>query len=140
MNDLEKLIELMGNLIPEGTNEEIDTDEYKISLVKDGDNIKIQIVEKEEAFDDSEIKEVVSEFKEAIEELDDDLFVEIAEDFSTKLDNKEFNDLLDLESYTEEQAAKVSEMIEIATTIIRSHIQNKIQNLFEIYDKVSYSF
>lgn len=140
MNDLEKLIELMGNLIPEGTNEEIDTDEYKISLVKDGDNIKIQIVEKEEAFDDSEIKEVVSEFKEAIEELDDDLFVEIAEDFSTKLDNKEFNDLLNLESYTEEQAAKVSEMIEIATTIIRSHIQNKIQNLFEIYDKVSYSF
>lgn len=140
MNDLEKLIELMGNLIPEGTNEEIDTDEYKISLVKDGDNIKIQIVEKEEAFDDSEIKEVVSEFKEAIEELDDDLFVEIAEDFSTKLNNKEFNDLLNLESYTEEQAAKVSEMIEIATTIIRSHIQNKIQNLFEIYDKVSYSF
>lgn len=140
MNDLEKLIELMGNLIPEGTNEEIDTDEYKISLVKDGDNIKIQIVEKEEAFDDSEIKEVVSEFKEAIEELDDDLFVEIAEDFSTKLNNKEFNDLLNLESYSEEQAAKVSEMIEIATTIIRSHIQNKIQNLFEIYDKVSYSF
>lgn len=140
MNDLEKLIELMGNLIPEGTNEEIDTDEYKISLVKDGDNIKIQIVEKEEAFDDSEIKEVVSEFKEAIKELDDDLFVEIAEDFSSKLDNKEFNDLLDLESYTEEQAAKVSDMIEIATNIIRSHIQNKIQNLFEIYDKVSYSF
>ena len=140
MNDLEKLIELMGNLIPEGTNEEIDTDEYKISLVKDGDNIKIQIVEKEKAFDDSEIKEVVSEFKEAIKELDDDLFVEIAEDFSSKLDNKEFNDLLDLESYTEEQAAKVSEMIEIATNIIRSHIQNKIQNLFEIYDKVSYSF
>lgn len=140
MNDLEKLIELMGNLIPEGTNEEIDTDEYKISLVKDGDNIKIQIVEKEKAFDDSEIKEVVSEFKEAIKELDDDLFVEIAEDFSSKLDNKEFNDLLDLESYTEEQAAKVSDMIEIATNIIRSHIQNKIQNLFEIYDKVSYSF
>lgn len=140
MNDLEKLIELMGNLIPEGTNEEIDTDEYKISLVKDGDNIKIQIVEKEKTFDDSEIKEVVSEFKEAIKELDDDLFVEIAEDFSSKLDNKEFNDLLDLESYTEEQAAKVSEMIEIATNIIRSHIQNKIQNLFEIYDKVSYSF
>lgn len=140
MNDLEKLIELMGNLIPEGTNEEIDTDEYKISLVKDGDNIKIQIVEKEKAFDDSEIKEVVSEFKEAIKELDDDLFVEIAEDFSSKLDNKEFNDLLDLESYTEEQAAKVSDMIEIATNIIQSHIQNKIQNLFEIYDKVSYSF
>lgn len=140
MNDLEKLIELMGNLIPEGTNEEIDTDEYKISLVKDGDNIKIQIVEKEKAFDDSEIKEVVSEFKEAIKELDDDLFVEIAEDFSSKLDNKEFNDLLNLESYTEEQAAKVSDMIEIATNIIRSHIQNKIQNLFEIYDKVSYSF
>lgn len=140
MNDLEKLIELMGNLIPEGTNEEIDTDEYKISLVKDGDNIKIQIVEKEKAFDDSEIKEVVSEFKEAIKELDDDLFVEIAEDFSNKLNNKEFNDLLDLESYTKEQAAKVSDMIEIATNIIRSHIQNKIQNLFEIYDKVSYSF
>lgn len=140
MNELEQLIELMGNLIPEGTNEEIDTEAYKVSIVKNGDNIEIQIVEKEQEFDDSEIKQTVEEFKNAIKELDDDFFVEVTEAFSEKIDNKKFNDLLDLESYTEEQACEVSEMIEIATTIIQSHIQSKIQSLFELYDKVSYSF
>ncbi len=140
MNELEQLIELMGNLIPEGTNEEIDTETYKVSIVKNGDNIEIQIVEKEQEFDDSEIKQTVEEFKNAIKELDDDFFVEVTEAFSEKINNKKFNDLLDLESYTEEQACEVSEMIEIATTIIQSHIQSKIQSLFELYDKVSYSF
>ncbi len=140
MNELEQLIELMGNLIPEGTNEEIDTEAYKVSIVKNGDNIEIQIVEKEQEFDDSEIKQTVEEFKNAIKELDDDFFVEVTEAFSEKINNKKFNDLLDLESYTEEQACEVSEMIEIATTIIQSHIQSKIQSLFELYDKVSYSF
>lgn len=140
MNELEQLIELMGNLIPEGTNEEIDTEAYKVSIVKNGDNIEIQIVEKEQEFDDSEIKQTVKEFKNAIKELDDDFFVEVTEAFSEKINNKKFNDLLDLESYTEEQACEVSEMIEIATTIIQSHIQSKIQSLFELYDKVSYSF
>ena len=86
-------------------------------------------------FDDSDIKDLIKEYKENIKNLDDDLFLEVVEDISTKIDLNKFNKLLDLETFTEDEASKVEEMINISVNSISSHLQNKIQEMVKLYEK-----
>ena len=131
MDNLDVILKLLTNLIPDGTKQELELDGVKYELVKDGGNIKIEV---NESFNDSSIKKTVSKYKENIKKLDDDLFVEITEELSTKLNLKEFNELLDLENFNEEQADKVEEMISISSNIIGLHLQHKIQDMVELYE------
>ena len=80
-------------------------------------------------------KEIVEEYKEGIKALDDDLFVEIVDELKSKLDLTRFNELLDLESFDEDQAQEVEKMIDISTDIICLHLQHKIQGMVELYEK-----
>ena len=131
MKEIDTIIKLLTNLIPGGTKQELEINGVKYKLTKEGNDIKIDIFE---SFDDSEIKEVVSEYKENIKELDDDLFVEVTEELATKFDLKEFNDLLDLESYNEDQAKEVENMLDVSSDIICQHLQNKIEKLVKLYE------
>ena len=130
MDEFNKMLKLLTSLIPDGTKQELEIDGVKYIFNKDGENIKIEV---SESFDDTSTKEIVAEYKEAIKKLDDDLFVEVTEELSTKLNLKEFNELLDLESFNEEQADKVEEMISISSDIIGLHLQDKIQDMVELY-------
>lgn len=131
MDNFDVILKLLTNLIPDGTKQELELDGVKYELVKDGGNIKIEV---NESFNDSSIKKTVSKYKENIKKLDDDLFVEVTEELSTKLNLKEFNELLDLENFNEEQADKVEEMISISSNIIGLHLQHKIQDMVELYE------
>ena len=135
MNEFDTVLKLLTNLIPDGTKQELEVDGVRYKFSKDGENIKIEV---NESFDDSSIKKMVTEYKENIKKLDDDLFVEVTEKLSNKLNLKEFNDLLDLESFNEEQATKVEEMISISSDVICLHLQHKIQNMVELYESFNF--
>ena len=143
MNELRNLSEIsdiINNLslsIPEGTVQSFEADGLKYYLEKDNGYIKIELKASlpEKTFDDSSTKKTVAEYKESIKALDDDLFLEIVDELSSKLDLKEFNSLLDLESFDEDQARKVEEMIDISTDVICLHLQHKIQDMVELYEK-----
>lgn len=149
MEELENIIEVSNLLhelslkIPEGSEETFDVNGIKFTLKKEEGVIKL-ISEESYNFDDSDIKDLIKEYKENIENLDDDLFLEVVEDISTKIDINKFNELLDLETFTEDEASKVEEMINISADVISSHLKNKIQrwqNFMKSFDfKVSYSF
>ena len=143
MNELRNLSEIsdiINNLslsIPEGTVQSFEADGLKYYLEKDNGYIKIELEASlpEKTFDDSSTKKIVAEYKESIKALDDDLFLEIVDELSSKLDLKEFNSLLDLESFDEDQARKLEEMIDISTDVICLHLQHKIQDMVELYEK-----
>ena len=143
MNELRNLSEIsdiINNLslsIPEGTVQSFEADGLKYYLEKDNGYIKIELKVSlpEKNFDDSSTKKIVAEYKESIKALDDDLFLEIVDELSSKLDLKEFNSLLDLESFDEDQARKLEEMIDISTDVICLHLQHKIQDMVELYER-----
>lgn len=132
IDELTNLLNIVSEMIPEGTKKEIELDGMKISLIKEDGTIKINTKTK---FDDTIIKEQVKSYQTNIRELNDDIFVEISEELSSVLNLKEFDTLLNLKEYSQEQANKVSGMIDIASKIARKHLQKKIENLVELYDR-----
>ena len=138
-NELSDITNILDLYIPNGTVETFESDGIKYHLEKDKGHLKIEIdvniPEQDEEFDDSATKEIVEEYKEGIKALDDDLFVEIVDKLKSKFDLNRFNELLDLESFNEEQAQEVEKMINISTDIICLHLQHKIQGMVELYEK-----
>ena len=138
-NELSDITNILDLYIPNGTVETFESDGIKYHLEKDKGHLKIEIdvniPEQDEEFDDSATKEIVEEYKEGIKALDDDLFVEIVDELKSKLDLTRFNELLDLESFDEDQAQEVEKMIDISTDIICLHLQHKIQGMVELYEK-----
>lgn len=82
-----------------------------------------------EQYDDSEIKKRVVAFKQALTTLKDDLFVLVVDKLSEIVDVKRFNDLLDQESFTEEEADNVDDMIDTANDLIEDLFDKEIQEL-----------
>ena len=135
MNDLFQLntmANLLEALIPEGTNKKVEIDGVEYSINKKDNKVSISAVEK---FDDTAIKEYVSQFKENIKELDDCLFVKVTEEFKKSFNTKEFDKLLNLDKYSQEDADKVVEMKTEIADIVYEYLQSKIKKLVELYEK-----
>lgn len=135
MNDLFQLntmANLLEALIPEGTNKKVEIDGIEYSINKKDNKVSISAVEK---FDDTAIKEYVSQFKENIKELDDCLFVKVTEEFKKSFNTKEFDKLLNLDKYSQEDADKVVAMMSEFSDIVCEYLQSKIKKLVELYEK-----
>ena len=135
MNDLFQLntmANLLEALIPEGTNKKVEIDGVEYSLNQKDNKVSISAVEK---FDDTAIKEYVSQFKENIKELDDCLFVKVTEEFKKSFNTKEFDKLLNLDKYSQEDADKVVAMMSEFSDIVCEYLQSKIKKLVELYEK-----
>ena len=134
-----ELTDILSLCIPDGTVETFESDDLKCHLEKDNGHLKIKIEanvsECDGEFDDSDTKEIVKDYKDNIEALDDTTFVEVVEELKSKLDLNKFNKLLDLEKFDEDQAQEVEEMINISTNVICLHLQHKIQDMVELYEK-----
>lgn len=128
--DFEKLINFILNN-PKNISIEYSNINGEEKLVINGEEIK-----EEESFDDSKIKEEVKNYKDIVENLDDCLFLEIVEDMSEKVDVKTFDELLEQDSYTEDEAEIVSQMMNITKTVIYEHVVQKIQDLKEILEQI----
>lgn len=134
-----ELTNILSLCIPDGTVETFESDDLKCHLEKDNGHLKIEIEanipECDGEFDDSDTKEIVKDYKDNIKALDDTIFVEVVEELKSKLDLNKFNKLLDLEKFDENQAQEVEEMIDISTDVICLHLQHKIQDMVELYEK-----
>lgn len=128
-NEFEQLSKLLEKLIPVGTDRIYEVDNYRVSINnKEGDiNVKIETIEDE--FDDSETKELVSNFKEWIQRIDDDIFIESFEQAKEAIDVKTLDDLLNQGTFTEEEAEQVEDMIDYFESIITNNIDNRIKEL-----------
>lgn len=138
-NELPGLTNILSLCIPDGTVETFESDDLKCHLEKDNGHLKIEIEanipECDGEFDDSNTKEIVKNYKDSIKALDDTTFIEVIEDLESKLDLNEFNKLLDLEKFDKDQAQEVEEMIDISSDVVCLHLQHKIQNMVELYEK-----
>lgn len=139
ITNMSDLTNILGLYIPDSTVETFESDNLKYHLEKDNGYLKLEIkanIPKQDGgFDDSATKEIVEEYKERIKALDDNLFVEIVEELKSKFNLTRFNELLDLESFDEDQAQEVEKMIDISANIICLHLQHKIQDMVELYEK-----
>lgn len=133
-----ELLDILKLLVPEGTNQGFSDGNKSISVKNENGNITIECITKKEdnnTFDDSKIKSLVSEFKERINELDDCLFMEILEDLKTKLDIKELDSFLELKSFDKDTANRLTEMINLASDVMLSHLSSKIGDLVKLYNR-----
>lgn len=135
-NELANIINLFSSAIPEGIDEKLELDGVTVSLFKNNGKVELMVESKQDtAFDDSDTRKTVKEFKESIEKLDDSIFIEVVESLKEKIDVKRFNKLLDLEHYDEKLSNEVVDMMNIVTQVISDKLQNKIKELTNIYSK-----
>lgn len=126
-SEIFKFVNIIKALIPEGTTKSIKLDDVEYSISnKDG------VISLTQEFDDHEIKEYVSKFKEEIKKISDCDFVKMVENF--KQDTKEFDNLLKLEHYSEEDSDKVLEMISNFSEIACKHLSEKIDKLVDLHE------
>lgn len=130
MNDLLKLWDNLNETIPEGV-QEFEQDGVKYSIDKKDGYLSVKV----EKNTDPEIKDIVISFKEKLEDLDDDLFIKLFEDFKKEIDVNRFSELLDKDQYTIEEADEVKGLINQSVKIIHSKLQDMIENLVDVYDK-----
>ena len=142
MEELKNIIEVSNLLnelslkIPEGEEQTFDVNGMKFTLKKEEGVIKLISEENDSNdFDDSDIKEIIKEYKENIDSLDDDVFLEVVEELEKVIDLNYFNELLDAKEFDKKSASDVKEYIEISADIIASKLQNKIYNLMTLYEK-----
>lgn len=135
IKNLANLIQVLNDVIPEGIEEKLEADGIQVSLIKRDGDIKINVTSEEKPFNDSEIKEYVSNFRNNIKALDDSLFVKVTEEFGETFNTKEFDNLLKLDRYTKQEAEKVIEMISEFSDIVCKYLQCEIEKLVELYER-----
>ena len=139
MNDLTDLLYIFGLILPEGTDKVFEEDGTQIHISKKNGGVKISVNSNKdlsgEDFDDSTIKDTISEFKDNINDLDDSVFIESLEEARKAIDVKRFDELLNLEKFTEVEATEVANMITYFSQIISNNLQEKIQELLELQER-----
>lgn len=138
MNDLTDLLHIFGLIIPEGTDKVFEEDGTQIHISKKNGSVKISVNSNKDLsgdFDDSSIKDAISEFKDNINDLDDSVFIESLEEARKAINVKRFDELLNLEKFTEAEATEVANMITYFSQIISNNLQEKIQELLELQER-----
>lgn len=139
LKSLFKAFDMIQTLVPED-GKCLEKNGTVINVTKDGNTLKITIVskeedEEEEKFDDTEIKEAIQEYKDKLNDLDDCLFVSATEDFGKEFEVKRFDELLNKETLTADEAMEVTKMIDCSLDIISDHLRKKIEELVSIYNR-----
>lgn len=120
--------------IPEDINKSLDLNGMKFRISKNGNSIQVEFTsenEDEETFDDSDIKEIVEEFKDSISRLDDKVFLESLKKAKDAIDIKRFDELLNLEKYSEAEATEIECLMDYFTRVIEVTLESYIQDLLE---------
>lgn len=129
---LNAITDLLGALVPEGTHKKVEIDNVEYTISNKDNKINIEVVEK---FNDTDIKEYISQFKENIKLINDCIFLKVTEEFGKSYNTKEFDELLKLDSYTKQDAEKVVKMISKFSDIVNDNLQCEIEKLVELCNK-----
>ena len=122
--DIEKLLELLNAH---------DNVRIEYSFIDGRESLKVNGEEVIPSYDDSSIKKMIKEFKANIELLDDNTFTKVLEE--TKLSLTDVINLLDQESFTEEEAVQAQNYIETLSTSIKEKLADKMDTLYYIYNR-----
>lgn len=134
-NELTNIINMFSDAIPDNIDEKLELGDLKISISKRDGKVELNVESKKEEFNDSEIKETTKEFRERLKKLDDQTFMEVVEEIKDDIDMQKFDKLLNLESYNEESANEVTDLMNQVSEVICNKLQDKIQKLVNLYDK-----
>lgn len=135
INYLNGLIETLGMLIPNNSDSYQEIGGHRISTSNHDGSINITVEPIEQTFDDTQIKELVSNYKRNLDLLDDCIFVDVLDELATyNVNLKQFDDLLNKEELTESEETYVSYLIDFTNSLIHQHILNKITDLNELID------
>lgn len=135
MLQLENVLSLIQKFIPEGTEKSFEADGVKVSLSNKDGEFKINIVDGEEEKENNKIKVLIEDFKEKVDELDDDIFDDVTNEFSKAYCLKDFDALLSLDSYTTADADRTTKMIDIFNACVRKILTSRMDKLAALYDK-----
>lgn len=138
MNDnnyLNGLIETLKMLIPNNSDSYAEIGGHRISTSNHDGSINITVEPIKQTFDDTQIKELVSNYKKNIGKLDDCLFLGVLDEIKDHLDIKTFDELINQDSYSEEDAEIVKSMINFTNLVAHEHIVNKMQDLEELLNE-----
>lgn len=122
--DIEKIFELINSH---------DNVRIEYSFIDGRESLKVNGEEVIPSYDDSSIKKMIKEFKANIELLDDDTFTKVLEE--TKLSLTDVINLLDQESFTEEEAIQAQNYIKTLSTSIKEKLASKMDTLHYIYNR-----
>lgn len=92
--------------------------------------------EEKEVYNDTAIKEYISNYKDNIQLLDDCTFVEVIEQVENVIDIQALDELLSQESFTQDEAELIYEQLNFINTVIHEKLVNKIQDLQELIDRL----
>ena len=133
-NSMNELYNIISLLVPEGTEKEYELDGTKIHISRKDGEISISTSKNVDVFDDSSIKEEIKEFKENLNDLDDDIFIDAFEKVKESIDINRFNELIEYDNFTEAEANEVEGMMSYFSQIVYDTIQDEIQRLEKMRD------
>ena len=119
--DLFNIVKTISELLPKGENT-LDLGNIKLEVDKKDNSIKIKVVS------DSEL-DLIREYKENIQLLDDELFVKATEELSKDVDINYFNSLIEKTTLTSDELNEVKVIIERSNEIIAELIEDEIDRL-----------
>jgi hypothetical protein len=128
----EELISKLLSLLTENANDIVvkySNENGKEDLQVNGKSIL------EEKYDDSNIKEMIKNYKKNVGLIDDCLFAEISEELSNYMNLKSADEILDSDHYTENSAKIAQKIIESSSATIKYVITNKIEELQSLLSK-----
>lgn len=129
--NLEKLLELIFN-DPDNISIQYSNINGKEKLIVNGKDLS----DDNKAFDDSEIKHFIEDYKERFSELDDNIFDLIVKEAEKRgLNLSEMNQALEQEHYTEEEAINANNVITVMSDIIAHVIKREIDSLYTVLEK-----
>lgn len=133
MKQLDEFIAILDTLIPEELHDTFEQHGYKISVNKDDHTLSISM---EKIGPDEDSMKLIKNYKEGINELDDCLFMDLIEGLRARgINLANLDRLIEMESYSKDDARVLVNLIEITSPIIKSLIANKISQLNKISDK-----
>lgn len=127
--DLERLFELVFSN-PDNIHIEYTSIDGRESLIVNGE----ELIPKR--YDDTPVKEYISKFKDNIKQLDDSIFLEVTEEASEIIDVQSLDELLDQDSFTQEEAELIYGQLNFINSIIHEKLTNKVQDLIELIERI----
>lgn len=125
--NLEKLLELVFNN-PENISIEYSNTNGKERLIVNGE----ELINQDTTYDDSEIKEKITNYKAKIEKLNDYIFEKVIDEAEKRNFNLlEMNKGLQLEHYNQEDALYADNVMNLLTELIQEVVKNEIQSLID---------
>lgn len=126
--EYEILLDLIKEVIPAG---EYNINGNKVTIIKDQDTASIEITSISE-----DLTKRIEEFKSCISDLNSDVFVKAIEEIGEVIDTNKFNELLDKEELTIDEADAADQCISVASKIIVDAINREIEDMGNLKDRI----